>query len=962
VTGLLEREEQLRAAAALVGGAVSGAGGVLVVEGEAGIGKTAYVEAVVEEARRAGCRHLGAVAGELEQAFPYGVLRGLLAPVLRGVGQAGGDEELLRGAPRLVVQAIEGDVVGRDDAPGVLGAVAYGFYWVCSNVSEGAPLLLSVDDAHWADDASLRVLSYLARRLGDLPVLLVISKRPGPRCNVGLVEEMLAAVPHTPVRLGPLGESSVATLVRRRLGVPPENVFVRACVEATRGNPFLLVEALGALARERVAPTSQEAARVRDALPETVARAVAHRLRRLGVPAARIAHAIAVLGPDADLGAAAELAGVGVEAATDACDALVAEDILALGWPLHFQHPLVRSAVYADCAVAGRALLHRRAAQLLHHRGVGADELARHLLVCLPAGDPWVVDRLRAAAALATSRGVPEAAVSFLQRARIEPAAAAQAPAVLVELGLAMARSAPSPAAVAMLTEAMVATPDEETLVRVSIELAPMLMFLGRGDEARAVLNQARAVVSDPRSPLGLRFEAMAGYAALAGIEPIDAWCRSVHDVVASLSGTGVEERLLLSVAAFVAAATGARTAGDVLTLALRSGDGSGPDDPPVTRHMAGAALSIADRPDAAADVLGLGVACAQGSGDVPGYALLSIMQSRNSFCAGRLVDAEAEARGALALSDSRPELRHMAAGVLIETLVERDELAEARRLCDTPELLGEVPMTVLSSHFLYLGRARLRMADSQPGEALKDLMRCGHALELGGYTNPGFAPWRPEAALALHALDRDEEARAMADREIELATAFGAPRARGMALRARALVGARDERVELLTRAVEVLEASPARLELARAVVDLGAAIRRSNRSHEARTVLVRGLDLADRCGGVALARRAREELVAAGGRPRRRRLTGPEALTAGERRVARLAAEGGTNRDIAQGLFLSIRTVEIHLTNTYRKLGISSRAELAAALTGRVAWPPTGGSANVLGAVHDAGGGTAA
>jgi DNA-binding CsgD family transcriptional regulator len=190
---------------------------------------------------------------------------------------------------------------------------------------------------------------------------------------------------------------------------------------------------------------------------------------------------------------------------------------------------------------------------------------------------------------------------------------------------------------------------------------------------------------------------------------------------------------------------------------------------------------------------------------------------------------------------------------------------------------------------------------------------------------------WRSSAALALLQTGLGERARELADEELEIARAFGRPYPLGVALRVAAVVR-RDE--ALLLEAVEVLRDSPARLEYAKALCELGALRRRMGRRTEARDPLLRALDLASRCGARPVAERARSELVAVGARPRRDRLAGRHALTAAELRVARLAAEGRTNRDIAQALFLTLRTVETHLTSTYRKLDIASRTQLAGAL----------------------------
>jgi DNA-binding CsgD family transcriptional regulator len=186
--------------------------------------------------------------------------------------------------------------------------------------------------------------------------------------------------------------------------------------------------------------------------------------------------------------------------------------------------------------------------------------------------------------------------------------------------------------------------------------------------------------------------------------------------------------------------------------------------------------------------------------------------------------------------------------------------------------------------------------------------------------------------------LDEREEARRLGSEEVELARQWGAPRALGKALRTAGLVEGGEAGLSLLRAAVDVLQDSPALLERARALTELGAALRRANRRAEAREPLRQGLEVAHGCGAKPLAQRAHTELVATGARPRRLALSGVEALTPSERRVADMAADGMTNRDIAQALFVTPRTVEVHLSNAYRKLGISARSQLSDALAGPI------------------------
>jgi DNA-binding CsgD family transcriptional regulator len=213
-------------------------------------------------------------------------------------------------------------------------------------------------------------------------------------------------------------------------------------------------------------------------------------------------------------------------------------------------------------------------------------------------------------------------------------------------------------------------------------------------------------------------------------------------------------------------------------------------------------------------------------------------------------------------------------------------------------------------------------------------MLDSGRRFEAVGSRNPAYIAWRSPAALALHQLGQQEDARQLAGEELELARAWGAPRALGAALRAAGLIEGGEDGLALLEEGVQVLNESSARLEHAKARTELGAALRRANRRAQARAQLRQAVELATICGATDLAARAERELLATGARPRRIALSGVESLTPSERRVAELAAAGPTNREIAQTLFVTQRTVEVHLTSIYRKLGISSRSQLAAAL----------------------------
>jgi DNA-binding CsgD family transcriptional regulator len=266
----------------------------------------------------------------------------------------------------------------------------------------------------------------------------------------------------------------------------------------------------------------------------------------------------------------------------------------------------------------------------------------------------------------------------------------------------------------------------------------------------------------------------------------------------------------------------------------------------------------------------------------------------------------------------------------LVEALTEMNELDAAEAALDAGHRLGDPPPACVSSTLLLERRAHLRLAQRRYDEAHADLLLAADWWRRLQVQHPGVASWRVDDCEALVALGDSGSARNLALEQLELAERTGLPEPRGAALRALAHTAEPADAVGLLEQAVGLLDLSPARLEHTRALVDLGSVLRRINRRAAARDPLRRGLDLAERGGMLRLAHRARVELRACGARPRRSAVTGIESLTPAERQVADLAAAGDGNREIAQRLYVTRRTVETHLTHVFAKLGISGRSEL--------------------------------
>ncbi len=393
---LLDREDDLAALDDALAEAAAGAGRVLLIEGPAGIGKTALLDHLRRRAEAAGMAVLVARGGELERGFGFGVVRQLLEPAVVSADAAETDR-LLAGAARLA-EPVFTDVAASEETRDVAFATLHGLYWLVVNLTERGPLVLAVDDAQWADEPSLRFLLHLAHRLAGLPVVVALTVRTAQdRHRADLNSLLLEARPPI-IRPRPLGESAVARLVRASLGHDASTRLCRACADATGGNPFLLSELLGEFRRDGRPAEEIDPGAVDRLGPERIATAVLVRVGGLHVQAPALARAVAVLGDQARLAWCAELAGVDGRLARTLATGLADLSVLVPGEPLRFVHPVVRTAIYADLSAEEQADLHARAARLLVDHRADQGAVAVHLLATTPSGDPAVVAMLREAA------------------------------------------------------------------------------------------------------------------------------------------------------------------------------------------------------------------------------------------------------------------------------------------------------------------------------------------------------------------------------------------------------------------------------------------------------------------------------------------------------------------------------------------------------------------------------------
>ncbi len=491
---LLERAAEAAAITAAIDAAVAGFGSVLLVEGAAGIGKTRLLAHACDRAAAAGMTVLTARAAEYEDGYAWGVVTQLFDSELRS--SSGGTRE---DAATLAARALIQPERPRDEDA---YAVLHGLYWLTADIAQRAPLLLAIDDLQWADPPSQRFLAHLARRLGDLRVLLAVTVRE-PRSATVQDKALTAALAAEPgvltVRPAALSAAGSARLVAAELGGDPSAAFLAACHELTGGNPLLLRGLLTALAAEGIDGTDADVPHLRRLTPDSVSRHVLLRLGRMPAAVLAAARAVAVLGTSATTARAARLAELDDAACAEAIGVLMAEHLVEGDRQLRFVYPLVRSAIYQDQAPPVRQQWHKRAARLLAAEGASPAEMTAHLLASAASGDPWLTDQLRRAAADARGRGAPEVAAQCLERALAEPPPAAARADVLYELGA--ARTFHSPAsAVEHLSEALELTDGWPRRGEIALALSEALALSGRFADAVTAVQSALAESGDGAS------------------------------------------------------------------------------------------------------------------------------------------------------------------------------------------------------------------------------------------------------------------------------------------------------------------------------------------------------------------------------------------------------------------------------------------------------------------------------
>ncbi|MGW0333651.1 ATP-binding protein [Streptomyces sp. NPDC003011] len=931
---VVERERELALFGELARRTAAGRSGLVVLEGPVGIGKTALLRELITEARALDLCVLHAEAADghrLPLSTAHTLLSGLpdsdhtQPPTAPGAFAAHGLADRRPPAP----------LCCDNDATEVSFGVLTRLHDVIRRAAARTPLLIAVDDTHEADPASQRLLAHTARRLAGLPVLLALVSRTGS--DAPSLAEITTLASCRVLRPRPLTGAGIVQLARRLTGTEPDETFQRACLAATHGNPLLATRLIRTLYTEDLPLTGAELSAVNEQDMQAFGARVVRLLHRQAPATVDAARAMAVLGDGTAHELCARLALADATSFDRSLSVLGALGLVNSGsadgtWA--FTHTLVRRAVLDDLPDDERAATHGRAARLLHDIGAGAADVAGHLCrSAATATQPWATTVLREAAREAMVYGSPGRAMELLRPCVPDGAADDCDPGLLIELGTAEARLDPA-ASVRHLTAALDRTTSPDLRFTALSALADALTRQGRVDRAVELLELCRA---DPAAlPSGAESTRLlearllmastvdrAAYTRLLGTVPLDL----------GLPGDTAQERALLAARAVIAVSRMDQVAESVAAARRITGRGGPTADDPAFLGVAASVLLYADLPHEAQEVYRQLIDGTDPLLDQTYASLLALSAESH----GRL--------GALdsALRHTADALRHttvaratpqeaLPLAVRLHTLLDRGQLPQAAELCE------RVPDPARSEAWQWnevlCARGRLRLAQKDAVRALADLRECGRRQAAWQRTNPAVSPWWYWAGRTHLALDDRHAARALAEQAVEGARSAHLPLALGAGLELWAATVDGDERAKLLEEAEHVLGETRAALLTARVKVARGRALHALGHPKAAREVLRQGWEESYALGARSLHERAHRALLATGARPRRPVSRGLGALTRSEAQVARLAADGRSNAWIAESLFVTQRTVEVHLTSVYRKLGLAGRRQLRDAL----------------------------
>ncbi|MFV0132640.1 ATP-binding protein [Streptomyces sp. HMX87] len=858
----------------------SSSGSLLMFRGEAGLGKTALLAETRRIAEACGCAVWSARGGETLRSVPFNVVRQLLQPALVSMLPEEAREYLgdwydIAGPALGIVDPGERHADPQGVCDGLVAAVR-------RLARREWPLVLLIDDAHWADQETLRWLAAFADHLAEMPVLLVVARRPGDVTGDSArhLDAVAAAAHHSAATLSALTPEATAGLTRATLGADADTPFCREVWAVTGGNPYETVELLAKVQDSELAPVEAQAGELRALNRSARGGGLVARLEQLGVDATRFAWAAAILGTGITIDMVARLATLDHDDAVRCAELLRTARILTEPDPaaaraaahgdLEFVHPLIATDVYNSIPDALRRAMHGIAAQLVTDSGLGAAAASRHLLQVHPDDDQELVAQLREAAREHLAVGAPDAARRCLERALEEPPLPEAHARVLYELGCATLLTAPAKTIGHLRTALGMPGLDGEQRVDAVFRLSQALLHNDQLEEAvRTVESEA---ARHPEGPARMRLQAVqymwegvhAGESATPGRS------ERLKELAATCTGRDNAERALLILRGFDAMTHGenAEEVAELCDRALVNGrlaPGLGWTDPDWGLEllmMLASSYVYTDRLDRAEALFTEALRAYETAGWSGGHlALAHAYVGLGHRRRGRLREAEASLRESLRLAERVGRglpLYWSATCNLVDTLLARGHVDEAWSIAEQYGFAPPYPSTIVLPDPRSV-RGRLLLAVGRTKDGVNELEAAEKASAARGHHNPVMVPWAVDLARALATEDPGRAARLATDARRQ-AERFGTDTAIGEALRCAAALETGQRAVRLAGQAVAYLEASPCQYEHAAARVEYGLAARSA-------AELERGLALARSCGADGLVARVREALEAGSG-----------------------------------------------------------------------------------------------
>ncbi|MEZ0068884.1 tetratricopeptide (TPR) repeat protein [Streptacidiphilus sp. MAP12-20] len=919
-------------------------GGLLLYRGRAGFGKTSLLNRLraAANSERDGQLLLYARAGEQQTGAAFHVARQLLQPALAKMTETE-RRELFIGwydiaAPALGL--VPPDPSRQADPLGVQEALSL----VVTQLSVNrGPVLLMVDDLHWADQESLAWLTGYLGQISPLPLLAALSYRADTLPELveeGLRHEAreLGGRGHV-IELSKLSPAAVDAMVRSRLGEDADDMFCRTCWSITDGNPYAVSSLIERLIEQKIEPIDENSDQLRGLVALSSGQEIGRRLERFGTDVQRTAFAAAVLDTPFDLELISRVAGLPLNQAQTAVDKLILDQILTRnGREFSFTHPTVATAVYQSITFpAMRTSIHGKAADEVLASGKGGMAAAsRHLIELHPEDNQLVVEQLRQAAHEHLAMGAPEAARRCLERALQEPPSDDDIADIRFELAGAAQLIDPD-CTVNQLRLALAEVPGLDPVRReaATLRLGQALTHTNRVQEAvELTATEIERMLDGPgktRLQAGSFMWRMLLRNECEGKET----SRQLERLAAQhRGGRDPESRAVQVLRAWDLTMRGESSA-EALALADRGLEGGLPAEGlgwtnktwgfeiPV---MLGVTYIYNDRLDRARDLFADAAREFELMGWSGGHLGFAVyFQALVLFRMGKLVDAEKYLVPTLRKSDRMGKgspLQWDLVAVLCDTLLAQGRTADAVRLAEDYDFRPGLypPAAVLPDAPALYGR--LLLAQGRNKEAAAALEQAGEELDARGWQNTLWSPWLSHLALAVADTDPDR-ARSLAAEAYKRAGRAGTNSAEGIALRYCGRVAEPGKELGLLQEAVATLGQSPAAFQYAMALVDYGGALRRDGRLREAVGVLEQGLDIARDCGAHGLSDRARRELQAAGVNPHRLRPLPSRDLTNHQLLAAQLTAEGRDVNAVAESLSITPLRVSELLAAVYRTLG---------------------------------------